>query len=235
MLMYKDQINRVKFTDCAFSHDGEHIIGASTGHNAMCVRERGERRRRAGGGYLAKRASVEEELAAAVTARPRDAKKSWCWLSAVSSFALARRPLLFALTPPPLLSPRSIFIWTTDSTRLVDILKGPQVQIASLAHHPKRACVATGMKDGCIDIWGIPINWTALAPDFQALPRNVLYMEKEDEFDVVDEGEESDAEDEVVDVVGIEKVAVFESDSEDENEVFMLKLGSDAFKKDGKG
>jgi len=85
------------------------------------------------------------------------------------------------------------------------------------------------MVDGCIDLWGIPANWTALAPDFQALPRNVVYMEKEDEFDVVEgdkgKGEE---EEEDVDVTTVERITMFESDSEEESEAFMLKLDSDA-------
>jgi hypothetical protein len=39
--------------------------------------------------------------------------------------------------------------------------------------------------DGLVDVWGPRINWTAFAPDFQALPRNVEYVEREDEFDQV--------------------------------------------------
>lgn len=39
--------------------------------------------------------------------------------------------------------------------------------------------------DGLVDVWGPRINWTAFAPDFQALPRNIEYVEREDEFDHV--------------------------------------------------
>lgn len=46
-----------------------------------------------------------------------------------------------------------------------------------------------GSSDGIVDIWGPRINWIAFAPDFQALQQNVLYEEKEDEFDVVIDGE----------------------------------------------
>lgn len=77
------------------------------------------------------------------------------------------------------------------------------------------------MADGGIDLWGIPSSWAAFAPDFQALPSNVEYKEREDEFDLdIDVKEESgDAEVEDVDVVTIEKPAVYASDSEDEEKV----------------
>ncbi len=81
-----------------------------------------------------------------------------------------------------------------------------------------------------MDIWGPRIDWTAFAPDFQALPSNIEYVEQEDEFDiVVDEGsgvaildatkdgeEEDEENEEVLDVVTIEHIPAFESDSEED-------------------
>lgn len=71
---------------------------------------------------------------------------------------------------------------------------------------------------------------TAFAPDFQALPRNVEYLECEDEFDVVEveKGapalkEEDSGEDDKVDILTIEHVPVFQSDSEDEEDVFIFE------------
>ena len=65
--------------------------------------------------------------------------------------------------------------------------------------------------------------WTAFAPDFQALPRNVEYLECEDEFDIADvkkgeatAKEEKNGEDDMVDILTIDHVPVFQSDSEDE-------------------
>jgi len=88
--------------------------------------------------------------------------------------------------------------------------------------------IATG--DGLVDVWGPRINWTAFAPDFQALPRNVEYVECEDEFDIVEdekEGsiskDEDDGENEIVDILTVEPVPVFQSDSEDEADVFTFE------------
>ena len=119
-----------------------------------------------------------------------------------------------------------LFQWNTDTNVLVEDLVGPQVDLHAMAYHPSRSCLVTGMGDGFIDMWGIPMNWKAFAPDFQALQQNLEYREKEDEFDIDDgcdlESNELLHEDEIVDVVGIEKNAVFESDSEDEDDVFFL-------------
>jgi hypothetical protein len=70
------------------------------------------------------------------------------------------------------------------------------------------------------------MDWTAFAPDFQALPMNVEYVEREDEFDVVESHDEEakekeeEVEEEKVDVVSVDPVPVFASDSESESEVF---------------
>jgi hypothetical protein len=74
------------------------------------------------------------------------------------------------------------------------------------------------------------VKSAAFAPDFQALPRNVEYLECEDEFDIVEDEdgmvvskEEDDCEDETVDILTIEPVPVFQSDSEDEADVFSFR------------
>jgi hypothetical protein len=168
-----------------------------------------------------------------------------------------------------------LYIWNTTTGALLDKLTGPPVQLYSVAWHPTRSFLAVAASDGMVDVWGPPINWTAFAPDFQALPANVEYVEREDEFDIVavhradkkdeldeeagnlnpqiatddvpvtdddddekkdvvpeqdyyvdgnhDEGDEDkDEENEraIVDVVSVEPVPVFASDSEDEEETF---------------
>jgi COMPASS component SWD1 len=80
------------------------------------------------------------------------------------------------------------------------------------------------------------MDWTAFAPDFQALQKNVEYIEREDEFDVVVDCDQ-DAETKrlfdldsleaqtIVDVVNIGKVPAFDSDSEDEDDLFYFEPG----------
>mmetsp|Transcript_21000 Transcript_21000/g.46885 ORF Transcript_21000/g.46885 Transcript_21000/m.46885 type:complete len:106 (+) Transcript_21000:3-320(+) len=80
------------------------------------------------------------------------------------------------------------------------------------------------------------MDWTAFAPDFQALPMNVEYVEREDEFDIVVDSDYSETErnrkktdaevkeeGEGVDVVTVDRVPVFDSDTEDEDEVFRFE------------
>jgi len=124
-----------------------------------------------------------------------------------------------------------LYLWNTSTGALLDQLTGPNVALHSLSWHPTRSFIAVGTSDGLVDIWGPRMDWTAFAPDFQALPMNVEYVEREDEFDVVVDGDEEEErrrkeheskmeEDDLVDVVTVEKVPVFDSDSEDETEVF---------------
>jgi WD40 repeat protein len=122
-----------------------------------------------------------------------------------------------------------LFVWNSTTGTLVDKLCGGSVQLYSIAYHPTRSFLAVATSDGLVDVWGCRINWTAFAPDFQALPMNVEYVEAEDEFDVDANGKYlsdmgntngDDNESEIVDVTTIEKVPVFASDSEDEEEVF---------------
>jgi len=80
------------------------------------------------------------------------------------------------------------------------------------------------------------MDWTAFAPDFQALQKNVEYIEKEDEFDVVVDGDQDEEakrkksfdrteEQAVVDITTVDKVPAFDSDSENEDDLFCFDQG----------
>lgn len=129
-----------------------------------------------------------------------------------------------------------LYLWNTGTGALIDQLTGPQVELHDIAFHPTRPFVAVATSDGIVDVWGPRMDWTAFAPDFQALPMNVEYVEKEDEFDVVVDGDdfseetkrkETEAklkeEGKIVDVVTVDRVPVFDSDSEDEEDVFRFE------------
>lgn len=123
-----------------------------------------------------------------------------------------------------------LYIWNTKTGALMDKLTGPTVELYSVAWHPTRSFLAVASSDGLVDIWGPRINWTAFAPDFQALPQNVEYVECEDEFDIDDGDKDGEMrvdgdqdEDKDVDVLTIEPVPVFASDSEDEEEIFYFE------------
>lgn len=120
-----------------------------------------------------------------------------------------------------------LYIWNTTTGDLVDKLTGAPVEIHCVAWHPTRSFLAVSASDGLVDVWGYQVNWTAFAPFFQALTENIEYAECEDEFDIVENGKEEvkvqvEAEDESppVDVLAVDQVAAFASDSEDEEDVF---------------
>jgi WD40 repeat protein len=118
-----------------------------------------------------------------------------------------------------------LYVWNVTTGALMDRLTGPQVSLYSVAWHPTRSFLAVATSDGVVDIWGPRKDYTSFAPDFQALPMNVEYIEEEDEYDVVDDKNDDaqEEEDAVVDVVTVDKVPVFASDSESESEVFYFE------------
>ena len=66
-----------------------------------------------------------------------------------------------------------------------------------------------GLDSGIIYIWLVqfPQKWSALAPDFVEVEENIDYIEKEDEFDILDETElnKKRLEEEVMDIDVITK------------------------------
>jgi len=120
-----------------------------------------------------------------------------------------------------------LFIWNTETGKLADKLDGAPSSISSVAWHPARSFIAAAAFDGLVDIWGPRVNWTAFAPSFEALAENSEYLECEDEFDIPSNENRKTHDDNVntgenalVDVLTVEKIAAFASDSEDEEEVF---------------
>jgi len=124
-----------------------------------------------------------------------------------------------------------LYLWNTATGNLIDQLTGPQISLYSLSWHPTRCFIAVGTSDGFVDVWGPRMDWTAFAPDFQALQKNVEYIEKEDEFDVIVDDDTDEVvkrkelsdkieERELVDVTTIDRIPAFDSDSECEEDAF---------------
>ncbi len=123
-----------------------------------------------------------------------------------------------------------LYIWDVTAGHLIDKLTGASVEIHSVAWHPTRSFLATAAADGLVDVWGPRVNWTAFAPDFQALTENTEYVEREDEFDIVENGENATKitkltqdESAQVNILAIDPVPAFASDSESEEDVFYFE------------
>jgi COMPASS component SWD1 len=127
----------------------------------------------------------------------------------------------------------NIYIWNRDNGRLVKILEGPKEGIMDLLWHPVRPIIASCSTSGVVYIWSTNYteNWSAFAPDFTELQENEEYNEREDEFDIVDENESENKkkrveEDEEVDIITIDKVAAYSSESDDDLWFIPTELGS---------
>jgi COMPASS component SWD1 len=114
---------------------------------------------------------------------------------------------------------KDIYIWELSTNSLVRILENKE-EPAIIEWHPSRPLLATTcIETGSIQIWGIEPQqkWSALAPDFAEVEENVEYVEREDEFDEFPAEEHRkrrlDREDEVVDIMTIEKTKGEEEES----------------------
>ena len=106
-----------------------------------------------------------------------------------------------------------IYVWERTRGSIVKILEGPKEELGVVEWHPTKPIVAAcGLESGCIYTWSTvtPQKWSALAPDFQEVEENVLYIEREDEYDIHPAEEvhqrRLDLEDEEPDVLMIEPV-----------------------------
>jgi len=127
-----------------------------------------------------------------------------------------------------------LYVWNTRTGELLYRLTGPQALLHSISCHPNRPFIAVSTSDGLVDIWGPPMDWTAFAPDFQPITVNNEYIEEEDEFDRQvdtcekvnlsnDEHKQDEVEDTIVDIITIDKIPVFLSDSENDDQVFYFE------------
>lgn len=102
-----------------------------------------------------------------------------------------------------------IYIWDRGAGVLDKILQGPRDSLVDCDWHPNRPMLASVSHTGAVNIWFSPPTeiWSAYAPGFEELEENVVYEEREDEFDLEDEEEMSrrkqDEEGAQVDIVSL--------------------------------
>lgn len=90
-------------------------------------------------------------------------------------------------------SAHELYIWETTSGTLVRVLEGAEEELIDINwDFYSMSIVSNGFESGNVYVWSvvIPPKWSALAPDFEEVEENVDYLEKEDEFDEVDEAEQ---------------------------------------------
>ncbi|KAF8305481.1 COMPASS complex protein [Clavulina sp. PMI_390] len=82
-----------------------------------------------------------------------------------------------------------IYIWDRETGRLEKILDGPREPLLDIDWHPHKSAIATVSEGGLINIWSVVTQekWGAFAAGFEELEENIVYEEREDEFDIEDE------------------------------------------------
>jgi len=117
-------------------------------------------------------------------------------------------------------SNHNIYIWNRDEGGLLKSLEGPKEGIHDLVWHPTRPVIVSIGSSGVCFIWASNYteNWSAFAPDFKELEENEEYIEREDEFDYVEEGSKNKSKmeitDELVDILTNDDVSNWSSDSD---------------------
>ncbi|KAL6450679.1 SWD1 COMPASS component SWD1 [Candida maltosa Xu316] len=89
-------------------------------------------------------------------------------------------------------SSHDLYLWETSMGSLVKILEGSNEELIDVKWNYSRCMIGSiGLDSGVIYLWTVPFpqKWSALAPDFVEVEENIEYIEKEDEFDVIDDNE----------------------------------------------
>ena len=86
-------------------------------------------------------------------------------------------------------SSHELHVWETNSGALVRILQGgaDTKGITQIAPHPLRSLVVAVGANGTLYVWSKSYveNWSAFDPEFHEVKENEVYVEREDEFDLI--------------------------------------------------
>lgn len=120
-----------------------------------------------------------------------------------------------------------IYIWNRQYGQLFKFLEGPKEGILDLIWHPTRPILVSISSAGVAYIWNAHYteNWSTLAPGFTELEENVEYIEREDEFDLINEEEMIKSKPvEEEDIGDVDIITVDKNDSDDDEEPFYLPV-----------
>lgn len=115
-------------------------------------------------------------------------------------------------------------VWRVQDGHIEMSLEGPKEGVAQVLMHPLRPIIVSlGTLTGGVYVWAHEVheNWSAFSTQFTELEANEEYVEREDEFDLIENGisaQRSCVGDETVDVdiTGDYRQGWFPSDSEDD-------------------
>lgn len=84
-----------------------------------------------------------------------------------------------------------LYFFSVFSGRMFKNLEGPKEGILDMIWHPVQPILVTVSTTGTMYVWGAHIDesWSAYTPGFHELEQNEEYIEREDEFDIQDDGE----------------------------------------------
>lgn len=115
-------------------------------------------------------------------------------------------------------------VWRVHDGQIEISLEGPKEGVVQMLMHPLRpVIVSLGHSTGGVYIWAHEVheNWSAFSTQFTELEANEEYVEREDEFDLVENGHSAQRscagnEDADVDITSDYRKGWFSSDSEDD-------------------
>lgn len=84
-----------------------------------------------------------------------------------------------------------LYFFSVFSGRMFKNLEGPKEGILDMIWHPTQPILVTVSTTGTMYVWGAHIDesWSAYTPGFHELEQNEEYIEREDEFDILDDAE----------------------------------------------
>lgn len=171
-------------------HDGQPSLTVGSTIQAIAVDQSGSRL-----GIVLKDKSIrlisvekhvgEEKLIEAITLTPTlklfDAVNRWPW--SMVGFSQDGELVWGSFREP---GRHLVYLWDAHTGSMVRILEGPREELTTMAWNPRRPALVTVGSLGTLFHWvpSYPVQWAALVPRLEEIEENVVYQEREDEFDL---------------------------------------------------